>query len=74
VEARRINKTGVAMNNRDRLIDMMVDHKLERREISELLKVDRSLVDNWLLPHEAARSEEIPDMAIELLEYKLKLK
>ncbi len=62
------------MNNRDRLMDLMVDHKLERREISELLRVERALVDNWLLPHDSRRHEEIPDMAIELLEYKLKVK
>ena len=59
------------MNNRDRLIDIMLEHKLERREIADLVSVKRELVDHWLLPREAANIEEMPDMAIELIELKL---
>ena len=60
------------MNNRDTLIDLMVAHRLERRELAELLHVDRDTVDRWLLPHDAARWREVPAMAIELLGYKLR--
>ena len=59
------------MNNRDRLIDLMLEHELERREIAELLSVNRELVDHWLLPTEAQSGEPVPDMGIELLELKL---
>lgn len=59
------------MNNRDTLISLMVDHKLERREIASLLQADRETVDNWLLPTESARTHQMPDMALELLEIKL---
>ncbi|HMM75246.1 MAG TPA: hypothetical protein PJ986_06040 [Gammaproteobacteria bacterium] len=60
------------MNNRDTLIELMVTHGLERRELAALLRVDRDTVDRWLLPREAARGCEVPDMAIELLGYKLR--
>ena len=59
------------MNNREILIDIMVDHGPERRELAELVKVDRETVDCWLLPTEAHRNLEVPDMAIELLRMKL---
>ena len=59
------------MNNRESLISLMVDRHLERREIAELLKVQRETVDHWLLPTESPRTTEVPDMAIELLEIKL---
>jgi len=60
------------MNNRERLIELIADHKLERRQIAELVKVKREAVDHWLTSHESKSYEEIPDMAIELLELKLK--
>jgi len=60
------------MNNRDTLIEMMGAHHLERRELAALLRVERDTVDRWLLPREASRWSEIPDMAIELLGYKLR--
>ena len=59
------------MNNREKLIDMMGDHALERRELAELVLVDRQTVDTWLAPPESARHVEVPDMAIELLGFKL---
>jgi hypothetical protein len=59
------------MNNRDRLIDFMADYKLERRDIAELVLVDRDTVDRWLLPPSSNRRNDIPDMAIELLSLKL---
>ncbi len=59
------------MNNRERLITYMLEHKLERREVASLLLVDRDTVDRWLLSPEGARHEEMPDMAIELLRLKL---
>ena len=62
------------MNNRDLLIDIIHDHQLERREIAELLSVSRETVDLWLLPQEAAQREAVPDMAIELLGFKLPAK
>ncbi len=61
------------MNNRERLIELMVDHKLDRRQIAELVRVKREVVDHWLTSGESKSHEEIPDMAIELLELKLKL-
>jgi hypothetical protein len=60
------------MNNREKLIELMADHGLERRQIAELLRVKRDIVDRWLAPHESKHNEQIPDMAIELLEIKLK--
>lgn len=59
------------MNNREKLIDMMHEHALERRELAELVRVDRQTVDGWLAPPESSRHEEVPEMAIELLQLKL---
>lgn len=59
------------MNNREQLIEFIATYGLERREIAELVKVDRGTVDAWLLSPEAGRYEEMPDMAIELLRLKL---
>ncbi|MBI4006578.1 MAG: hypothetical protein HY356_07895 [Gammaproteobacteria bacterium] len=60
------------MNNREKLIALIADHKLDRREIAELVKVKRETVDHWLASHESKHNEEMPDMAIELLELKLR--
>jgi transposase len=60
------------MNNREKLMDLIVAHGLERREIADLVRVKRDTVDRWLAPHQSKHSEEMPDMAIELLELKLK--
>lgn len=62
------------MNNRERLMEIMLDRKIERIELAEMLKVKREEVDHWLLSHESSNHEEVPDMAIELLELKLGLK
>ena len=62
------------MNNRERLIDILTQYELDRREVADLLKVKRETVDHWLLPNESALHETVPDMAIELLELKIKLK
>ncbi len=62
------------MNNRDRLIELLTDHELERREIAEILKVKANRVNHWLSSHESNNFEEMPDMAIELLEIKLGVK
>jgi hypothetical protein len=59
------------MNNRDRLIELIADHELERREVAELLKVKTETVTQWLASHESHNYEDMPDMAIELLEIKL---
>ena len=59
------------MNNRDRLIELLSVHELERREVAELLKVKADLVNHWLASHESHHYVEMPDMAIELLEIKL---
>lgn len=59
------------MNNREKLIDMMHEHALERRELAELVCVDRHIVDGWLAPPESSRHQEVPEMAIELLQLKL---
>ena len=50
---------------------LIADYDLERREVAELVKVKRETVDNWLVSHESKHHEEVPDMAIELLEIKL---
>ena len=62
------------MNNRERLMDIMVDRELERMEVAEILKVKRDEIDHWLLSSESKNHKEVPDMAIELLELKLGLK
>lgn len=59
------------MNNRDRLIELLADHELERREVAEMLKVKTDTINHWLASHESHNYEEMPDMAIELLEIKL---
>lgn len=59
------------MNNREKLIELMSAHALERHDVAELLKVTRDSVDRWLLPHGMSRALDIPDMAIELLTIKL---
>ena len=59
------------MNNRERLIEIISDNELDRRDIAEMVSVKRDIVDHWLLPNDAGSHEEIPDMAIELLELKL---
>ncbi len=60
------------MNNREKILDLLTTYKLERREIAELARVDVETVNNWVVSHESKHYEEIPDMAIELLELKLK--
>jgi len=60
------------MNNRERLIELIADYKLDRRQIAELVSVKRDTVDHWLTSNESKSHEEIPDMAIELLEIKLR--
>jgi len=60
------------MNTRERLIELMTDHKLDRREVSDLVHVKRDVVDHWLLPNESKNHLAPPEMAIELLEYKLR--
>lgn len=60
------------MNNREKLIELMADHQLDRRQIAELVRVKREEVDHWLASGESRSHETIPDMAIELLELKLK--
>jgi hypothetical protein len=59
------------MNNRQRLIDLIIEFKLERRDVANLLKVKRETVDRWLASAESKNHEDIPEMAIELLELKL---
>ena len=59
------------MNNRDSLIEIMVNNKLERREIADLLNVKREMAEHWLVSTESTKALEIPDMAIELLQIKL---
>ena len=59
------------MNNREILIGLMYDHELERRDLAELVRVDRQTIDGWLAPPESARHVEVPEMAIELLRLKL---
>jgi hypothetical protein len=60
------------MNTRERLIELMTTHKLDRREVAELVRVKRDVVDHWLLPSESRNHQEPPEMAIELLDYKLR--
>ena len=62
------------MNNREQLISWMFEQDIDRREVAELLLVDRDTVDCWLLPHESHRHTEVPDMAIELMRLKLDIK
>lgn len=49
----------------------MSEHKLERRRVADMLNVKREVVDHWLISGESKLHTEIPEMAIELLEYKL---
>jgi len=60
------------MNNRELLIELITQYELERREVADMVKVRREVVDHWLLPNEAANHEDTPDMAIELLQLKIR--
>ncbi|MDX1518959.1 MAG: hypothetical protein R3318_02470 [Gammaproteobacteria bacterium] len=62
------------MNTRDRLIELITDNNLERLDVAEMLKVKLSQVDAWLASNESKHHEEAPEMAVELLELKLKLR
>ena len=62
------------MNNRDRLMELMTEKELDRMALADMLKVKREQIDVWLLSSESKKHEEVPDMAIELLELKLGLK
>ncbi len=59
------------MNNRERLMAIISEGKLERRDVAELLKVKQDEVEHWLLSSESRNHAEMPDMAIELLELKI---
>ena len=59
------------MNNRERLIEIMTEQKLDRIELAKLLCVKKKDIDLWLLSNESKGNKEVPDMAIELLQYKL---
>ena len=61
------------MNNRECLIEIMTDRKLARIELAQLLSVKKKDIDQWLLSNESKEHKEVPDMAIELLHYKLDL-
>lgn len=60
------------MNNRDKLFDLISKYKLDRAEVAELVRVKPDTVSGWMVSHESTHFEEMPDMAIELLELKLK--
>ncbi len=62
------------MNNRERLMDIMSEHELDRMAVAEMVKVKRDEVDHWLLSNESKNHKEVPDMAIELLELKINIK
>lgn len=62
------------MNNRERLMDIMSEHELDRMAVAEMVKVKRDEVDHWLLSNESKNHKEVPDMAIELLELKINMK
>ena len=59
------------MNNRERLMAIISERKLERRDVADLLKVKQDEVEHWLLSSESRNHAEMPDMAIELLELKI---
>ena len=61
------------MNNRERLIEIMFEQQLDRNEVAVLLSVKKKDIDQWLLSNESREHNEVPDMAIELLQYKLNL-
>lgn len=61
------------MNNRELLIELITEHELDRTDVADMVKVKRETVDRWLLPNESAHHELVPDMAIELLNLKIKL-
>ena len=61
------------MNNRERLIEIMTKRKLDRIELAQLLSLKKKDIDQWLLSNESKEHKEVPDMAIELLHYKLDL-
>ena len=61
------------MNNRERLIEIMTEREIDHIELAQLLSVKKKDIDQWLLSNESKEHKEVPDMAIELLQYKLDL-
>ena len=61
------------MYNRELLIEIMTEGELDRIELAQLLSVKKKDIDQWLLSNESKEHKEVPDMAIELLQYKLDL-
>lgn len=53
-------------------MELMTEYRVDRREVADMVRVKRDQVDRWLLPNEARNHEAVPEMAIELLEYKLR--
>lgn len=62
------------MNNREKFLDLMHANELDRIDLANMLKVPREQIDHWLASPESRQHEDIPDMALELLEIKLKLR
>lgn len=62
------------MNNREKFLDLMLGNEFDRLDLADLLKVPREQIDRWLASPESKHHEDIPDMALELLEVKLKLR
>lgn len=62
------------MNNRETFLSLVVDNDLDRYDLSDMLKVPLDQIDSWLLSPESAHHQQVPDMALELLELKLRLR
>ena len=60
------------MDNRQRLIDLIIEYKLDRRDVAELLKVKRDIVDQRLISAESKNHKEVSKMVIDLLALKLR--
>jgi len=59
-------------NNRNWLIRFMKKHRLTRAALAQMVCVNVSTVDRWLVPEDMSSHRHMPDMAVRLLEYQEK--
>lgn len=62
---------GSKRRSRRRLIRLMEQYELSRREVAELAHVSPFTVDSWLKPTTSSSHRNVSDAALELIRLKL---
>ena len=60
------------MTNREKLKQMLVQHKITKHQAAAMLSVSYWAVDSWLLRESSQRHRPMPDNMIELMQYKIR--